>query len=279
MPFKLIGYLLRHAAIGLALSSTAVIGFAYLIMVPGSDLDWTAKMVNATEQLMQISHLLLPLVMLIGLSFGLGLLHNHSEIVLLTQIQQVRMGLALVLLICMTFLVLAERLLWPQFEPAQLSTEQNAWQQTNNTYWQTGIQAIRVSQGHIVGYRSVELALGEELPSITQEFNQTTAITTISWFWPPASTKQQYAWWQQWHQAMWPVPLFLLLWVVLNKRQRGSSAASLTGTIAGAAITAGLLAEALNIVLNKALIAPWLTMVLPFTGVSALTLLLIWRNK
>jgi hypothetical protein len=279
MPFKLIGYLLKHAATGLALSSTAVIGFAYLMMVPGSDLNLASKFIVATQQLMQISHLLLPLILLIGLSFGLGLLHNHSEIVPITQLQPVRVSLAVILFVSMATMVMTERLLWPQFEPNQPNTEQSSWQFLDHSYSQPGEQVIKVSQGHIVGYLSTQQTFGVSISNIEQVLNAPIKQANAHWLVPPASVKNQYIWWQQWHQALWPAPLFLFLWVVINRRTRGSNAASLTGSVAGIAITSGLLAEAMNIILNKALVAPWMTMVVPLFAVTALTLLLIWRNK
>ncbi len=278
MPYKLIGYLIKHAVTGLALSATAVLGFAYLIMVPGSELHLAAKLLNATQQLLQISHLLFPLVLLIGLSFGLGLLHNHSEIVQLTQIQSVRVSFALILATCMAFMALSERWLWPQLELHQPTEDQSNWQRKDDVYADLNGQAILIDQGHIVGYRSDRHSFGEAIPYTGQTLNRIESRTQ-SWLRPPASVKQQYAWWQQWHQALWPVPLFYLLWLLLNKRVRGSSAASLTGTIAGAAITSGLLAEAMNIVLNKALAPPWSTMVFPLFAVGLLTLILIWRHR
>ncbi|MEJ2045153.1 MAG: hypothetical protein P8X89_17950 [Reinekea sp.] len=265
MPVKLLNYLLRHCVTGLTLSSVTVLGFSYFLLLPGTRGTFIEKIIDATGQLMLISHLIMPLVILIGLAYGLGLLHNNSEMV---QILQQSKSYALLAIFVATFCILTtvlETFYWPTLEPTEpmLSSQ---WQQKGNLYY-NDTTAVKTDNGHIssASYKNSNFGSPLDFKHSAAASDQSIARRSISTLYQNRKAKSiNYEFWKQIYQAAWAIPLFFFLWYKLKQCSRGSTAANTAGSVAITAIALGLFCEATHIVLTKALVQPYLTMLVPF---------------
>lgn len=273
MPVKILSYLLRHCFVGLALSATTVIGFTYFLILPGTDGNFSQKFVEATQQLMLISHLIMPLVVLIGVSYGLGLLHNHSEfIAILQSVTSFKASYGIVVFFCALTLIL-EILYWPTLR-TQDRPPLDQWHKTDGDVYFNDKASIRVRQGKIAGVAYQDQVIGT-VPTLNQlkqpDAEVTTAERALNFLTPNYPNKKlAYQFWRRLYQACWPVPLFFLLWMQVKRVARGSSAANITAVTALTTIAAGLLSEASYIVLSKAMVAPPLTLLVPALAVAAI---------
>ena len=265
MPYKALFYYLKYIATGLSLSSIAILGFTYFLMLPGEDGSFLERLVLVNQQVMLISHLIMPLVVLIGLAYGLGLLHNHSEIVQLMQLQATRSTLAVIIAIFAVLTVTSEVFVWPEFEAPITLDSQTNWIKKDQRYFQSN-EEIRTENNKIIAYRNSQFNIGD-IPANELGNNITHADTktfrAISLLKAEQSQKNAYAQWQFIHQAIWPLFLFWFLWKKLNKIQRGTNAAAIAGSVAFYAISLGLIAEATHIILAKALVDPIITGLIP----------------
>lgn len=278
MPFKLAKYSLQYGFTGLLISSITVLGFTYFLMMPGGSGDLLANFQDTTAQIMAISHLIMPLVILIGLSFGFGLLHNHSEIVLVLQLTSGRQALALMIIAFAALTLASEATLWPSLESDSSLAESTRWQQSGSYYLtEDNVTVINEQNGQITGFKMGDYLYGNidfRPNAVFDTAPKNTSLDQLARLFESDTTlKQQYSGWQQVHQIIWPLPLFFVLWAKLKQISRGSTAAGVAGSVAIYSIALGLTAEALFIVLSKSLVAPWLTALAPLTVVSFFSLI------
>lgn len=277
MPYKISYYLIRHSVLGIAISGTTILGFAYFLL-PSGDGSFFENLKITTEQIMLISHLLMPLIMLIGLSFGLGLLHNHSEMTNVLQTSSTRLAMALMIGLFGSLTFVAEINVWPKFESAEMVDQTISWRHSSDTFYNAqSSTSIHVIDGKIVGFaQNLQSYNMPNTEALTIQTNGLSSKVQFSFFERLLSHEvtesERYKAWGNIHQAIWPIPLFYFLWITLIGISRGSNANVITGAVAVRTIGMGLLGEALFIVLTKSLTPPMVTGLLPTLLISGVVI-------
>lgn len=282
MSSKILHYILRFCFIGLTLSSVTVLGFTFFLLLPGTEGSLVERLISALQQLMLISHLIFPLVILIGAAYGIGLLHNHSEIIqILQQTQSYRLITITVAVLC-AITVFLEIFIWPTLQQPE-PVSHNQWQKNDASIYFNDTTVVKTDEGRILGASFKTQILGETIPTFeVNRIEQSRYTEKKSWltiFKKADNKREAYDTWKKLYQALWPIPVFIFLWLKLISNSRSSSAANIAASVAITAIAIGLISEALHIVLAKALVAPILTMLIPMLASTTLTSFRILKSQ
>ena len=265
MPSKILFYLIKSCLVGLTLSSVTVLGFTFFLMLPGTDGSLGERFLAALQQLMLISHLIFPLVILVGAAYGIGLLHNHSEMIqILQQTASFRMVYLIVALLCV-ITVLLELFVWPVLQKPETEGP-NQWSKRALFTYVSNDAIVKIRDGQIVSAMIGNQRIGDKLPAdiAAEGFeSQPRPQHRLPIFQRIDNDNDAYRLWKYIYQAFWPVPMFAFLWLQLRRCSRVSSAANITASVSITAIVIGLVSEASHIILAKALVQPVLTMLLP----------------
>lgn len=227
------------------------------MLLPGATGDIVEKTAEVSRQILLVSHLIMPVIAVIGLAFGFGLLHNHSEIVPIISTEQGKMLLIVQCLLTAALLTIAQLTIWPRFIEAP--TVSSSWVKSGSGYRSEQIEIITTSN-KIATWQKVDT------PVVPEDLSSIPIIQLVQVYMRDPNNKlKELQLWQALHQAIWHIPLFFWLAMTVCTIKRGRNATDIAGTAAAMVIAIGLLAEALSLLLSKLLLPATVVGLLPIT--------------